>query len=130
MTETNPHVDYLHDILRGFVKDGNGARATAMHSHKDFLANLTAAPQDVSRPVFEQLIAEGYADTLWNTSASATDAACIARNLERMPLADMIANLQHDAPIYEKTHVGCTCSVTVSGAGKPDVVVNAFGRIG
>ena len=45
------------------------------------------------------------------------------------PLAAVNINygLQHNAPIYEKTHVGCRCAVVVTGDGKPDVVVTAFG---
>ncbi len=88
-----------------------------------------AAPQDISRPIFEDLLSRGYVDTQWETNPGATDGPCLVKNGDRLPLAELIAGLVHDAPIYEKTHVGCKCQVIVSGPDLPDIVVNAFGIV-
>lgn len=99
----------------------------AGYTHEDFLAALKGAPQDVSLPILEEKIAEGYVDGVWNTSPSAVDAACLARGGERFALADFVAGLVHAAPFFEKTHVGCHCTLTISGPGLPDMVISAFG---
>jgi hypothetical protein len=104
-----------------------------MKSHEQFKHQLTAAPQDVSLPVFEELKSQGYDKATWHTSPGATDGPCIAKNddswsLEEFLLGPTGAGLQHAAPVYERTHVGCHCSVVVSGPGLPDVIVTAFGK--
>lgn len=104
---------------------------TKMKNHNDFIASLKteAAPQDVSLPVLEQLLGEGYDTCTWNTSPSATDGPCISMGGEVIPLADFIANLMYAAPLFEKTHVGCHCSVSVSGPGLDPREVSAFGFV-
>lgn len=100
----------------------------ACDAHEHFLAGLTAAPQDISMPVLEQFLADGYVDYQWNTSPSATDSACLMLDGDRGNLADLIeGGRQYSAPFYQKTHVGCHCSITISGPSLPDVVVTAFG---
>jgi hypothetical protein len=88
---------------------------------------LSAAPQDVSLPIFRSLKSKGYNGTVWHTNAGATDAPCIAKDGDRQDLNSFLFGLQHAAPIYEKTHVGCKCTIEVTGNGKPSVMVNAFG---
>lgn len=99
------------------------------HNHEEFLAALKAAPQDVSLPILEEKINEGYVEGVWNTSPSAVDSACLARGGERFQLADFVLGLVHAAPFYEKTHVGCHCTLTISGPGLPDLVIGAFGIV-
>lgn len=104
-----------------------------MQPHDEFAHRITAAPQDVSLPVFEELQGQGYNRVKWHTSPGATDGPCIAKNDDDWDLGEFLlgptgAGLQHAAPIYERTHVGCHCAVTVSGPGLPDVIVTAFGR--
>jgi len=98
-------------------------------THEEFLKKLRlmAAPQDVSLPILEDLISQGYATCIWNTSASATDADCIERNGNQYTLEELTTGLMHDAPIYEQTHVGCHCSLSCEGDGLEQVVVSAFG---
>ncbi len=97
-------------------------------SHEKFIAELKAAPQDISLPVFQDLMAQGYVDYVWNVSPSATDAACLVKSGDRGTLIDLTqTNLQHNACIFGQTHPGCHCTVTVSGPGLPEVVVGAFG---
>lgn len=100
-----------------------------MESHEQFRNRVTGAPKDVSLPILQDLLSQGY-DTAgpWRTSAGATDAPCIAKNGDTVPLADFIANLMHEAPFFEKTHVGCKCGVEVTGPDLPMVYVTAFGR--
>lgn len=99
-----------------------------MESHAHFTQTILGAPQDVSLPVLEELLGQGYDTVTWRTNPSATDPECIAINTNTFPLADFIANLQHAAPIYEKTHVGCHCTMVVTGPDLQEVLVTAFGR--
>jgi hypothetical protein len=100
----------------------------ALEPHSHFSDRLLGAPKDVSRPVLDELLGQGYDDAEWVTDAGAVDAPCIQRNGDHMPLADFIAGLMHDAPFYEKTHVGCKCGIKVTGPGLPEVFITAFGR--
>ena len=98
-----------------------------MDSHDHYL-ELAAAPQDVSLPVFEELIGGGYMTGVWMTDPGATDGPCIAADGNTYTLPEFISGLQHAAPFYEHTHVGCKCALRCQGPGLPDVVVTAFGR--
>jgi hypothetical protein len=101
-----------------------------MLTHEEFLEpHIKAAPQDVSGPIFERLLSEGYTEAKWRTNPGAMDAICISKDNETMSLADFISNTQYNAPIYSKTHVGCNCSIIVSGVDKPDVIVTALGEV-
>lgn len=98
-----------------------------MESHDQFANRVLGASKDVSLPVLQDLLGQGYDMTDWATDAGAQDAACIAKNLEKKPLADFIGETQYEAPIYSKTHVGCKCGVRVTGPELPEVFVTAFG---
>ncbi len=95
--------------------------------NRTLTAALIAVSQDVSLPVFQDLLTQGYDNTTWQTSPSATDGQCIAKNGDQDSLENFIATTQYDAPIYSKTHPVCNCNVLVQGPGLPDVIVNAFG---
>lgn len=101
---------------------------------KDFLAALgtkiDAVRQDISLPILEELLSEGYTNTKWNTNIGATDGPCISKNGDEMPLAEFIATTQYGAAIFSRTHPQCNCSITVSGPNLPDVEVNGYGRVG
>jgi hypothetical protein len=92
-------------------------------------AGITAAPQDVSLPIFRSLKAKGYKSTRWHTNAGATDVPCLSKDGDVQDLNSFLFGLQHAAPIYEKTHVGCKCTIEVTAKGKPSVMVNAFGIV-
>jgi len=98
-----------------------------VESHERFKQKVLGAPKDVSLPILQDLLNQGYDNTRWRTNAGATDGACIAKNGDEMPLADFISGLMHEAPIFEKTHVGCHCGVEVTGPDLPMVFVTAFG---
>ncbi len=100
-------------------------------NHEDFLkAMVEGAPQDVSLPILQDLLEQGYTDTRWQTAPSSMDIPCLSKNGETKPLAEFLTGTQHNAPIYSPpsgTHVGCKCGVLVTGDGLPDVFVTAFG---
>jgi hypothetical protein len=104
--------------------------------HAEFVNKLVAAPKDISLPILQDLLNQGYDKVTWNTNAGAVDSACLTLNNESWPLADFLQGLLHEAPIYEArqvagatagSHVGCHCVLRVTGPDLPDVMVNAFG---
>jgi hypothetical protein len=97
--------------------------------NQDEFLSMVAAPQDISLPVLQDLITQGYDSGRWNTSPGAKDEACIVKNGDTFVLADFVNGLAHNAPFYEKTHVGCHCTMTCSGPDLPDVEVSAFGLL-
>jgi hypothetical protein len=99
-----------------------------MESHDQFKNRVLGAPKDVSLPILEGLLGQGYDNTRWRTSAGATDGPCLAKNGDEEPLSDFVSGLMYDAPFFEKTHVGCKCGVEVTGPALPDVFVTAFGQ--
>ena len=99
-----------------------------MDSHEKFKQTILAAPKDVSLPILQEMMAEGYDNTQWRTSAGAVDGPCIAKNGDQEDLDSFISGLMHDAPIFEKTHVGCQCGVEVLGPDLPTRFVTAFGE--
>lgn len=98
-----------------------------MESHEQFAGRVLGAPKDVSLPILNDLLGQGYTDTRWRTSASATDAPCISKNGDTQDLGSFVSGLLYEAPIFEKTHVGCKCGVQVTGPDLPEVFVTAFG---
>lgn len=99
-----------------------------MESHAQFRNRITAAPKDVSLPILRRLLRQGYTTTKWQTSAGATDSPCISKGGDEMSLEEFVSGLMHQAPFFERTHVGCHCGVVVSGPDLPDVFVTAFGE--
>lgn len=83
--------------------------------------------QDLSRPILEDLLDQGYTTVTWN-SGNSTHGQCRELNNQKWDLVSFLSGLQHDAPIFERSHPGDkSCSVTVSGAGLPDVYVDSYG---
>ena len=101
------------------------AEIVGTHNH---MLHVEGAPQDVSLPVLQELLGEGYTTVQWETNPGATDAECLVLNGDTWPLEEFVSGLQHAAPLYEKSHGGCGCTVVVKGDGKDDVRVSAFGR--
>lgn len=87
--------------------------------------------QDVSLPVFEDLLDQGY-DTATFVAWSGACDYCKKRNGMRWSLLDFISNLQYDAPIFEKAaHVNAQSQIKVSDSKGEleDVYVNYAGEI-
>ncbi len=71
-------------------------------THTEFIERLFGAPQDISLPIFQKLLRQRYDQTTWRTNAGATDAPCISKDGDQLPLKDFLAGLRYKAPIYEK----------------------------
>lgn len=87
--------------------------------------------QDVSLPVFEDLLNQGY-DTATFVAHPNACSYCKKRNGITWNLKDFISNLQYNAPIFEKaSHVNSRSNIKVSDSkGKlEDVYVNYNGDI-
>lgn len=87
--------------------------------------------QDVSLPVFQDLLEQGY-DTATFVAHSNACTYCKKRNGKTWKLYQFISNLQYDAPIFEKAaHVNAQSDIKVSDSkGElPDVFVNYNGDI-
>ena len=85
--------------------------------------------QDVSLPVFEDLLEQGY-DTATFVAHPNACAYCKKRNGKTWRLYQFISNLQYDAPIFEKAaHVNAQSEIKVwdSKGELPDVFVNYNG---
>lgn len=87
--------------------------------------------QDVSLPIFQDLLEQGY-DTATFVAWSGACDYCKKRNGMRWSLLDFISNLQYDAPIFEKAaHVNAQSQIKVSDSKGEleDVYVNYAGEI-
>lgn len=87
--------------------------------------------QDVSLPVFQDLLEQGY-DTATFVAHSNACAYCKKRNGKTWKLYQFISNLQYDAPIFEKAaHVNAQSQIKVSDSKGEleDVYVNYAGEI-
>lgn len=71
-----------------------------------------AAPQDSSIARLQELLAAGSTDAVWNKNYAACP-NCVGLHGMTWPLQTFIMGLMHNAPIFEKSHVGCRCSVIV-----------------
>lgn len=87
--------------------------------------------QDVSLPVFQDLLEQGY-DTATFVAHPHACSYCKKRNGMKWKLKDFISNLQYDAPIFEKAaHVNAQSNIKVSDSKGEleDVYVNYNGDI-
>ena len=84
--------------------------------------------QDMSRPVLEELLNQGYSVVQWNAGPS-EHGACLELDNQKWALPDFLSGLMHDAPIFERSHPGDTsCTLIVSGDGLPNIQVDSFGN--
>lgn len=86
--------------------------------------------QDESRPTLESLLSEGYDTVIWDASNS-MHGICREVHDQQWALEDFISGLEHDAPIFEKTHPGdANCFLVVTGPDLPPVTVDSYGNVG
>lgn len=84
--------------------------------------------QDLSRPVLEDLLQKGYQLVTWD-SGNSTHSVCIDLDKQVWELEQFLQGLQHDAPLFERSHPGdASCTLIVSGEGLPPVRVDSFGN--
>jgi hypothetical protein len=85
--------------------------------------------QDMSRLVLEQLLENGYQTVEWD-SGHTTCGKCLELHRQQWTLSDFLMGLEHDAPIFEKSHPGdVSCTVLVSGDNLPTVRVDSYGQV-
>jgi DNA-binding transcriptional ArsR family regulator len=92
------------------------------------MRKVVAQNVDETLSVLKDLLREGY-DTV---TFLANPRACnICRRLdgESRSLRRHLAGLRYDAPLFEWSHVNCSCSLLVTGEGLEDVEIIYDGTI-
>lgn len=86
-----------------------------------FIVGLFLPPQDRSLPLLRRALEEGYDRFVWhvNPDPKHEEDECNAMEGFDGSIDDLIANLEHAAPIYEVTHVGCKCYVELYSSADP-----------
>lgn len=85
--------------------------------------------QDMTRPILEDLLNEGYTLVTWD-SGNSRHSICVDLDKQVWELDQFLRGLEHDAPLFERSHPGdISCSLIVSGPGLPDVRVDSYGNI-
>ena len=83
--------------------------------------------QDMTGPVLDRLLGEGYTQVRWNSNGS-HHGECIDLNRQVWDLQNFLATTEYDAPLFSRSHPGDqSCTLTVSGPGLPDVEVDSYG---
>lgn len=96
-------------------------------NRKNFVKN--AAREDLTLPVLDSLINEGYEVVQWDAGSS-THSKCLDLHGQQWPLADFVSGLSHSAPMAEKSHPNDeNCKLIVSGVEVPTVSVDYFGNV-
>jgi hypothetical protein len=84
--------------------------------------------QDMTRPILESLLADGYNLVTWD-SGNSRHSICVDLNRQVWELDQFLIGLEHDAPLFERSHPGdISCSLVVSGPNLPDVRVDSYGH--
>lgn len=91
------------ETLKGFSIEGN------------FISKFVR--QDDSETILRRLLKQGYHTVTWISSDSdyAKVDGCNALNNKQWALSDFLLGLEHEAPIFEKSHVQCQCRIRVTG---------------
>lgn len=76
------------------------------------IMNIEAAQKDNSLSYLEELLSRGFTEVEWKSSENDCR-ICQDLNSHKWNLQEFIDGLVHEAPIFEKSHVGCLCSVIV-----------------
>jgi hypothetical protein len=84
--------------------------------------------QDLTGPVLENLLHNGYTQVTWNSNGS-HHGECRDLNRQVWDLQDFLATTEYDAPLFSRSHPGdASCTLTVSGQGLPPVEVDSYGE--
>ncbi len=119
----NNFSDWVDEVVKNKINAEKESKFTML---KEAVGNTR---QDLSRPVLEDLMGQGYTIVQWN-SGSSTHGQCLELNNQQWMIQDFLSGLAHDAPIFERSHPGDkSCTLVVSGEGLPQVVVDSFGNI-
>ena len=84
--------------------------------------------QDMTGPVLDRLLGEGYTQVRWNSNGS-HHGECQDLNRQVWDLNNFLATTEYDAPLFSRSHPGdASCTLTVSGPGLPDIEVDSYGE--
>lgn len=84
--------------------------------------------QDMTGPVLDRLLGEGYTQVRWNANNS-HHSECVDLNRQVWDLRNFLATTEYDAPLFSRSHPGdSNCTLTISGPGLPDVEVDSYGE--
>jgi hypothetical protein len=84
--------------------------------------------QDLTGPVLEDLLTNGYTQVTWNSNGS-HHGECRDLNRQTWDLQDFLATTEYDAPLFSRSHPGDkSCTLTVGGQGLPNVEVDSYGE--
>lgn len=76
------------------------------------MKKIEAVNQDESLPILEEMLNNGFDQVVW-VSDNSDCRTCRNMNDQTWSLDEFIQGLRHQAPIFEKSHVGCLCKVKV-----------------
>lgn len=117
--ETNEYNEWVKQVASKKIQADK-------HAHR---ISIQAARKDLTRPVLQTLLQQGYDQVVWNASATKCG-TCRELHKQRWDLEDFLSNLEHDAPMAERSHPNDNgCKLIVSGPGLPRVTVNYEGRM-
>lgn len=85
--------------------------------------------QDMTGPVLENLLSDGYSQVTWNSNGS-RHSECRNLNRQVWDLQDFLNTTEYDAPLFSRSHPGdASCTLIVSGEGVPNVEVDSYGDV-
>lgn len=84
--------------------------------------------QDLTGPVLQNLLQDGYTQVMWNSNGS-HHGQCRDLNKQVWNLQDFLRTTEYDAPLFSRSHPGdASCTLTVSGPGLPAIEVDSYGE--
>jgi len=84
--------------------------------------------KDKSLEYLQELLDQGFKYVKWISSDEPCE-ICQSLNGEEWDLEDFISNLEHEAPIFEHSHVNCRCHIEVSNDDSEIIKVNYDGLL-
>jgi hypothetical protein len=87
-----------------------------------------AVATEVSLPVFQRLLGDGYTVAIWKTINPVPCMRCQDLEAQQFNFADFVNSTQHDAPIFSKSHPNCRCVIICTGIGLPTLQIDFTGN--
>lgn len=99
----------VHQAWDDKIINGDGKLLDDLDKQASIKKIARAVRQDMSLPILRRLVDLGYDKALWNIHETlhVEPDICDFYNGEVFDLKGMISNLEHEAPIFEKSHVNC-----------------------
>ena len=84
--------------------------------------------QDMTGPVLENLLHNGYTQVTWNSNGS-HHGECRDLNRQVWDLQNFLETTEYEAPLFSRSHPGdASCTLIISGQGLPQVEVDSYGE--